>query len=157
MRAETSKVRKTREFYIRDLESFEQLSKILWPRYKKADAIQTADRLIFSTDGVKAISNRAILYHFHRVLELAEIKNIQKRDLVPYSFRHYFITQKVNSNVSLISVAEMCGTSVAQIEQTYYHTTKQKMITNALADYMVSEEGLLINADDIEEDGMYED
>ena len=157
VRAETSKVRKTREFYIRDLESFEQLSKILWPRYAKADDITIPDRLIFSVDGVEAISNRAILYHFQRLLELAEIKNTHKRDLVPYSFRHYFITQKINSNVMPTAVAEMCGTSVAQIEKTYYHTTKEKMITNAFADYVVSEDGLLINADDIEEEGMYEE
>ena len=157
VRAETSKVRKTREFYIRDLESFEQLSKILWPRYKKDDEIPIADRLIFSADGVEAISNRAILYHFERIIELAEIKNTHKRDLVPYSFRHFFITQKINSNVMPTAVAEMCGTSVAQIEKTYYHTTKEKMITNAFADYVVSEDGLLINADDIEEEGMYED
>lgn len=55
------------------------------------------------------------------------------------------------------AVAEMCGTSVAQIEKTYYHTTKEKMITNAFADYVVSEDGLLINADDIEEEGVFED
>jgi hypothetical protein len=29
----------------------------------------------------------------------------------------------------------MCGTSIAQIEKTYYHTTLDKMISNALADY----------------------
>jgi hypothetical protein len=29
----------------------------------------------------------------------------------------------------------MCGTSILQIEKTYYHTTEQKMVSNALADY----------------------
>lgn len=157
VRGETSKVRKTREFYIRDLECLEQLSKIFWPRYDKEDDIKIADRLIFSTDGVDAISNRTILYHFQRILDIAEIKNTHKRDLVPYSFRHYFITQKFNSNVTPTAVAEMCGTSMAQIERTYYHTTKEKMITNAFADYVVSKDGILINADDIDEEGDMED
>ena len=157
IRAETSKVRKTRELYIRDLESFEQLSKILWPRYDIADDIPKGDRLIFSADGVEAISNRAILYHFHRILEIAQIKNTDKRDLVPYSFRHYFITQKINSNLTPTAVAEMCGTSVGQIEKTYYHTTKEKMITNALADYVLSDDGILINSADIEETDEEED
>jgi hypothetical protein len=29
----------------------------------------------------------------------------------------------------------MCGTSITQIEKTYYHTTEEKMVSNALADY----------------------
>jgi hypothetical protein len=33
------------------------------------------------------------------------------------------------------AVAEMCGTSITQIEKTYYHTTAEKMVSNALADY----------------------
>ena len=65
------------------------------------------------------------------------------RDLVPYSFRHYFITQRVNSNLPPATVAEMCGTSITQIEKTYYHTTDAKMISNALADYYLKD-GMLI-------------
>ena len=68
-------------------------------------------------------------------MELAKIENLGIRDLVPYSFRHYFITQRVNSNLPPASVAEMCGTSITQIEKTYYHTTEAKMISNALKDY----------------------
>ena len=69
-------------------------------------------------------------------MEIAKIENLQTRDLVPYSFRHYFITQRVNSNLPPAAVAEMCGTSITQIEKTYYHTTEAKMISNALADYV---------------------
>ncbi len=77
------------------------------------------------------------------MLDLAEVKNRDTRDLVPYSFRHYFITQRINSNLAPIAVAEMCGTSVTQIQNTYYHTTEDKMITNALAEYYVKD-GLII-------------
>jgi hypothetical protein len=35
----------------------------------------------------------------------------------------------------IAAIAEMCGTSITQIEKTYYHTTYEKMISNALADY----------------------
>jgi len=35
----------------------------------------------------------------------------------------------------LMTIAEMCGTSPTQIQNTYYHTSKEKMRTNALADY----------------------
>lgn len=141
VRAETSKVRKTRKFIIKDYEYFEQLSKMLWERYGKDKKI--AERLVFSFDGDTRLSNRLISYHFDKVLTLAGVKNRESRDLVPYSFRHYFITQRVNSNLSPTAVAEMCGTSVTQIEKTYYHTTKDKMISNALSMYYIKDGRLI--------------
>jgi len=77
------------------------------------------------------------------LIELAEIQNKDKRGLVPYSLRHYFITQRVNSNLPIAIVAEMCGTSITQIEKTYYHTTEEKMISNAMASYYIKN-GMLI-------------
>ena len=90
---------------------------------------------MFSTNGTSSLTPRAIGYHFDRIMQLAAITGLDKRDLVPYSFRHYFITQRVNSNLPPAAVAEMCGTSITQIEKTYYHTTAEKMVSNALADY----------------------
>lgn len=98
---------------------------------------------MFSTDGKSAITARAIGIHFDKLVALAKIPNSDKRGLVPYSLRHYFITQRVNSNLPPASVAEMCGTSITQIEKTYYHTTEAKMISNALADYEYRD-GMLI-------------
>lgn len=148
VRAETSKVRRTRVFVVKDLEYFENLRKLLHTRFidaqkDKATKTKFADALIFSTNGVAPVTVRAIDYHFDKVMDLAGIKHRDTRDLVPYSFRHYFITQKVNSNLSPTQVAEMCGTSVTQIEKTYYHTTEEKMISNAIADYYYKD-GLLI-------------
>ena len=37
----------------------------------------------------------------------------------------------------------MCCTSITQIEKTYYHTTEQNMISNALASYYIKD-GMLI-------------
>ena len=99
--------------------------------------------LMFSVNNKNPITPRAIGYHFNKVLKLAKIKDIETRDLVPYSFRHYFITQRVNSNLPPAAVAELCGTSITQIEKTYYHTTEEKMVSNALADYEYKD-GLLI-------------
>lgn len=148
VRAETSKVRKTRVFVVKDREYFDNLFKLLHPRFTEAqkdkqEKLKFADALIFSTDGINPITVRAIDYHFDRVLDTVDVKNRETRDLVPYSFRHYFITQRINSNLTLASVAEMCGTSTTQIEKTYYHTTEDKMITNALAEYVVRD-GLIV-------------
>lgn len=149
VRGETSKVRKTRVFVVKDLDYFEQLCTLHCDRIDEAKdkgevTCNYEDSLIFSTNGVTPITVRAIDYLFDKVLDLAGIKNRSTRDLVPYSFRHYFITQRINSNLTPTAVAEMCGTSTTQIERTYYHTTEAKMITNALAEYYVNADGLLV-------------
>lgn len=74
---------------------------------------------------------------------LSKILNVDKRGLVPFSLRHYFIIQRVSSNLPPAVVAEMCGTIITQIEKTYYHTTEEKVVSNALAGYHVMD-GMLI-------------
>jgi integrase len=148
VRQETSKVRKTRHFAIRDTRYFVGLHKLARRRHKNLATYKeleqaTKKELIFSTDGMTPISTRTIGYHFHKLLELAGIQNDEERDLVPYSFRHYFITQRVNSNIPVSAIAEMCGTSIVQIERTYYHTSVEKMVSNALRSYTVKD-GLII-------------
>ncbi len=148
VRAETTKVRKTRRFVVKDWEYFDELFKLLHPRYVKAtkgkkDVIPFAQTLIFSTNGTSPITARAIQYNFNKIVELAEIKETETRDLVPYSFRHYFITDRINRGATPTQVAETCGTSTAQIEKTYYHTTERKMIENAMPEFYYKD-GLLI-------------
>lgn len=148
VRKETSKVQRTRRFVIKDLDYFDRLFQLQYKRFKEKQAesdanLKFGNTLIFSVNGNAVITPRAIGYHFDKVIELAGIKNTESRDIVPYSFRHYFITQRVNSNLPPAAVAEQCGTSISQIEKTYYHTTEAKMISNALADYYIKD-GMLI-------------
>jgi integrase len=135
VRAETSKVRKSRILYCRGGEQFEKLRAVT----KGED-----DDLIFSVDGKKRMSQRTHLYHFHKIVELADIKNSDTRDLVPYSLRHFMITQRIMSGLDFKAVADMCGTSVYQIEKTYYHLNDQIRYTNALADYKRNADGTIM-------------
>jgi len=148
VRGVTSKVRKTRKFVIRDSGYFNGLLTLK----RKLDGTEIreqallaklSDDLMFSASTDNAITPRAIGVHFEKLMVKAEIKDADARGLVPYSFRHTFITKRVNSNLPPAAVAEMCGTSITQIEKTYYHTTEQKMISNALADYEYVD-GLLV-------------
>ena len=141
VRGETSKVRQTRRFIVKDdSKYFEGLMKLQVKLFELGKVSESellsklGDRLVFSTNGTTAITARSIGYHFDKIKALAKISN-NDRDLVPYSFRHYFITKRVNSNLPIASIAEMCGTSITQIEKTYYHTTEDKMVSNALANY----------------------
>lgn len=137
VRAETSKVRKTRRFAVKDWEYFSELFKILQPRYKAMtegidNVLHFSETLIFSKNGKSSITPRVILNHFDKVLNLAEIDIWNGRNLVPNSFRHTFITQLINRGAAIMQVAEICGTSANQIEKTYYHTTDRKIIENAM-------------------------
>jgi integrase len=148
IRGLTTKVRKTRSFVIKDWEYFNDLFTFLHTRYAKAHkdnkkATPFGKTLVFSTDGLSALTPRVILYHFDEALTASEVENRDTRDLVPYSFRHYFITDMINKGATPTQVAETCGTSTAQIEKTYYHTTEAKMIVNALPQFEYRD-GLLI-------------
>ncbi len=141
VRAETSKVRKRRQFYVQDDEFFENLLKIMSQVLRTKDY---SDRLIFSTNGTSMIKEQDILETFKWAIEKAETDKAGTRKLVPYSFRHYFITDRIKSGLSYARVAQICGTSVTQIEKTYYHIDKDVMITDALASYFVSDDGVIV-------------
>lgn len=144
----TSKVRKTRQFIVKDRRKyFTKLAHIAMHRTGvKSERDMVGDDLVFSCNGKSELTKRQIGYHFGKIIERAGIE-IGDRDLVPYSTRHYFITQRINSGLDLMSVAELAGTSAVQIERTYYHTSEEKMMRNALMDYEVKD-GVIVVSDD---------
>ena len=131
VRKETSKVRKSRVVKIRDMEYFDNLFKLTTPTHTKKPF---AENFIFSFNGINVVSQRAITHHFKKILEAADI-DVGKRKLVPYSFRHYFITNRIKAGLSFKDVADMCGTSRTQIEKTYYHIDEDILTTQAMAGY----------------------
>jgi len=135
VRAETSKVRTSRIFLCRHGQYFERLREMIKPN--------NDDEFVFSLDGKKMLSKRTILYHFHKIVNLAGIEGREQRDLVPYSLRHFMITQRIMSGLNFRQIADMCGTSVAQIERTYYHLNDEIRLTNATADYRRNADGTI--------------
>ena len=51
------------------------------------------------------------------------------------------------SGLTFRQIADMCGTSVAEIEKTYYHLNAEIRLTNAVADYIRREDGYARNKD----------
>ena len=83
-------------------------------------------------DEVKPITKHSLLQHFKRMIELPGIPDRDKRDIVPYSLRHSMITQRIMGGLDFREIAEMCGTSMGQIERTCYHLNDAIHLTNAL-------------------------
>jgi integrase len=136
VRPETTKVRLSRMFLCRGGTYFERWRRIQNPK-------NNFD-LVFSLDGEKEFSKRTLTAHFHKIVEGAGITNSKKRGIVPYSLRHFMITQRVLSGLSYSDVADMCGTSSTQVENTYNHLSDARRLTNAVATYERTKDGLII-------------
>lgn len=125
VRWNTSKVRKDRILYCRESVYFERLSNM--SNYK------TAEDYIFTAFKGNVITARQKSLFWHAVMSLTKIKAADRK-LSFYSLRHYFVTQRWKAGVQLRDIANSCGTSVNQIEKTYYHIDDAKMIETAVMD-----------------------
>jgi len=148
VRGETSKTGNTRVFYCLDKGYFKKWLNLIVGEY---DTRSIKDLLIFSLDGKSPITQRATLHHFGKLLEKSEItKELDaegnERELVPYSFRHFFITQKIHSGMNFHEIADICGTSTHHIENTYYHRDVEKQRNKATIGYDIDENGKVVFA-----------
>lgn len=53
------------------------------------------------------------------------------------------IMQRIMSGLTFRQIADMCGTSVAQIKKTYYYLNDEICLTNAIADYRRRDDGII--------------
>lgn len=118
--AETSKVRADRTIPFRASKYF----KIL-------EELTGGIGYVFSdNEGKTFISDRVFRRMWKEILDRSKLPEARTRYLNPYGLRHYFITQRIDNHVQPMTLAKMCGTSVEQINKTYYHAT-QKIKENA--------------------------
>ena len=111
IRPETTKVRKERRFIAYKGNYFDSLSEMTG-----------GVGFVFSVDdGETYMTDRVFRRLWAEIMELTNIDEVRKAQLVPYSLRHYFITVRYNAGVQLGKLARMCGTSLQQINKTYYH------------------------------------
>ena len=131
VRWETSKVKKNRIFFCRGGQFFKRL-------YERQEFTAPED-LVFSMDGTTALDHRVKRKHWIHLMEAIGIPNWYERKVTPYSLRHYGITQRVVSGVDIIDIAQMAGTSVKHIENTYLKYRKEQSRTAALKSYKKQE------------------
>jgi len=126
----TSKRRhNSREFWCRGGEAIETWKEIA----------NHSTGLVFSRDGVEEFPKSSLHKHFNKILEEAvavgDIDDERATQLVPYSMRHFCITQRIMAGLSYSEVGDAAGTSVYQIEKTYYHLNDAMKRKYATADY----------------------
>ena len=126
VRKETSKVKKSRTFIGRKGQYFERLKELTGG---------TKNEFVFFQTAEKSTSKKIIYKHFSEIIKLAKIEDVTERKIVPYSLRHFCITQRIKSGCSFSEVADMCGTSISQIEKTYWHADRATKLSTAIKDY----------------------
>ena len=77
------------------------------------------------------------------MVESAGIAHLANRDNISYSLRQYMIMQRIMSGVDFRAIADMCGTSITQIEGVYYHLNDTIRLTNAVTNYRVESDGTI--------------
>jgi integrase len=124
----TTKVRKSRVFYARGGEHFDRWKQL--SRYTDKD-----DYVLIDSNGKNwsGDNRRAQDFHWHKMMAECEIADVKERKVKIYSLRHFGITQRLlNGVTNLTQFALDCGTSVDEITKTYYHTSKEASLKNAL-------------------------
>ena len=134
VQAATSKVGKFRVFMHRGGEYYKR-----WKEH-----CSHKNGIIFSKDGTSRYPRSSLHKHFRRIMAIADIAEDRKTQLVPYSFRHFAITNRVQSGLQLQEVAKMTGTSLKQVEETYWHLNEEQMRLTAMADFVRDKNGTII-------------
>ena len=125
----TSKVRKGRRVYCRGGHYIDR-----WKRICKQYG-RPLEGMVFSIDGTE-YSPSNTQKHKQIIKTYTDIDQERQKQLVPYSLRHFMVTERVKAGLNFSQVAQMTGTSVRQIEQTYLHLNDEMMKTSAKADYI---------------------
>jgi len=119
VRAETSKVRATRNILVRGGEYVKRIKSY-------SDTTDATDNII------PKISTRTYQKNWYKLMEGIGIFDYKERNLTYYSLRHYFITLQVIKGDDIINIAKQTGTSVNHIENTYLKFTQEMSRNSAL-------------------------
>jgi integrase len=140
VRAETSKVKTKRKIICRGGEYFERL--------KKRQRFTSSEHLVFtSVNGTSGLSSQKWAKHWRALMtgigvSLKEWKD--DRNLTWYSLRHFGITMRVMSNVNILDIAKLAGTSVNHIENTYLKYKEESMRTQAMKSFSITKDGTVL-------------
>lgn len=114
VRAETSKIRISRQVKSRGGEYFKRL--------RKRSKFTTGEDFVFSQINSPNRFRRESFYsYWSELMEGAKIKDHKERKLTWYTLRHYGITTRLRAEIDIATLANIAGTSIDQIEKHYGH------------------------------------
>jgi len=87
---------------------------------------------LFPAPGGKEWTSDRLFYQWEALLRTPEVvdwmttNDVQRHHVIPYSFRHTFITSAISNGKPIKLIADLCGTSVAMIERHYCHASADR-------------------------------
>ena len=130
-----TKTRQERSFFTAGREYFDRL-------YERQQFTNDT-HLIFSMDGKKTLSNKEWGSIWKELMEGIGIYNHYDEGLTWYSLRHFAITKKIASGVSIVDLSKIVGTAVGNIEKVYLDYDKDMSRTAALKTFKRNLDGSL--------------
>jgi integrase len=130
-----TKTRQERSFFTAGREYFDRL-------YERQQFTNDTD-LIFSMDGKKTFNDKEWGSIWKELMEGIGIYNHYDEGLTWYSLRHFAITKKIASGVSIVDLSKIVGTAVSNIEKVYLDYDKDMSRTAALKTFKRNNDGSL--------------
>ena len=128
-----TKTRQEREFFTAGREYFDRL--------KKRQEFTRDTHLIFSMDGKKSLQDKEWSSIWKEVMGGIGIHHHLDEGLTWYSLRHFAITKKIASGISIIDLSKIVGTAVGNIEKVYLDYNKEMSRSAALKTFKKNDDG----------------
>lgn len=136
VRSETSKVRKDRLITVRGGDFFKRLY--------SSTSFKGKNDFVFCEKSGDVEIRRLTLYNMWKgIMNGVEI-DYKTRNITWYSCRHFGITCRLKAGASVYDIAQIAGTSVAQIEAHYGHFNQSMSRAASLLNYRYSKEGISV-------------
>lgn len=134
VRAETSKVRKSREITVRGGEYFKRL-------YDRT-RFRNSEHLIFhSGDGKTQFRKTKIYAYWEELMRGIEVPYVE-RNITWYSLRHFGITCRLAAGASVFDVAKVAGSSSSNIDNHYGHFSQDMSRSMSLKSLVIHKDGI---------------
>jgi integrase len=134
VRAETSKVRKSRDITVRGGEYFKRL-------YERS-SFKEAHHLVFHAgDGKTEFSKRKIYAYWEELMKGIGVSYVE-RNVTWYSLRHFGITCRLAAGASVFDVAKVAGSSSSNIDNHYGHFSQEMSRSMSLKSLVIHKDGI---------------
>jgi integrase len=134
VRAETSKVRRSREITVRGGEYFKRL-------YDRAVFRETHHLVFHDGDGTNEFSKKKIYAYWEELMRGIGISHVE-RNITWYSLRHFGITCRLAAGASIFDVAKVAGSSSVNIDKHYGHFSQQMSRSMSLKSLIIHRDGI---------------
>ena len=134
VRAETSKVRKSRDITVRGGEYFKRLH--------ERTAYKEAHHLIFHAgEGKTEFSKRKIYSYWDELMKGISV-SYDERNITWYSLRHFGITCRLAAGASIFDVAKVAGSGSINIDKHYGHFSQAMSRSMSLKSLVIHKDGI---------------